>query len=118
MSAIQVHLHGTKIIIDHDKGTIGTLYPGSLDVRDIYSLKENWIQPYLRCRVCQKEFCEDQKIAYSYWNHQPEVCNIECFRKETLARYACCDKATHRGCVCKFSTVCPIHGIRCVGTHD
>lgn len=117
MSEIQVHPAGTKIAIDREKHTIGTLFPGSLGVRDVYSLSEKWILSYRNCRVCGKEL-DDAAFAVAYWRHEAAVCSTTCLRKETLARYACCDKAEVRGCVCTFSTSCPDHGNRCFGTHD
>lgn len=31
---------------------------------------------------------------------------------------ACCELARSRSCVCVQSTQCPVHGIRCRGSHD
>lgn len=30
----------------------------------------------------------------------------------------CCDKATHRACVCRVSVECPDHGTICIGSHE
>lgn len=39
-------------------------------------------------------------------------------KKTKVDRLACCPLATFRNCVCNVSFNCPVHGQKCVGTHD
>lgn len=116
-AAFVVHNVGTAVQIDRNKRTIGIIYPGQTEPRELVSLDESFVQQYLKCRVCGAELSDD-RVAVAFWRHQTDVCSTECLRKETLRRYACCEKAQPRGCVCAYSTSCPDHGIRCYGTHD
>lgn|SRR5574343_61768 len=38
--------------------------------------------------------------------------------KKKIHPKACCGYAKFRNCVCEVSFECPLHGTRCVGTHD
>lgn len=38
--------------------------------------------------------------------------------KKKIDRQACCILAELRGCVCYISFSCPLHGTKCVGSHD
>lgn len=38
--------------------------------------------------------------------------------KEKFNTAACCPLAEPRNCVCDVSMICPLHGTKCVGTHD
>lgn len=60
--------------------------------------------------------------------YQDSVVHIEQVEPEDLAERRkrlqtarvkiCCDLAIQRNCVCSYSTQCPVHGVRCHGTHD
>jgi hypothetical protein len=117
MTETEVHLCGTKVIIDREKRTIGTQYPGDDDPREIYSLDEQWVEKFTICRVCGKEL-DDIRLAFAYWKLEQSVCSSECLSAETHKRYACCEKAKRTNCVCQYSTTCPDHGERHFGTHD
>ena len=81
------------------------------------SLSLSELATYLSCRVCGKPL-DSKTFAWSLWNHIPMTCSTACSQAEQLKRYACCDKAQFRNCVCVYSTECPVHGIRCHGSHD
>ena len=115
MSATQVHPVGTQVVIENH--TIGTQYPNEVTPHEVYSLDEAWLQSYRVCRVCGVKV-SDELLARAYWKHEAPVCSVECLSKETLARYACCELAEPMGCVCAYSTTCPVHGERHFGTHD
>lgn len=117
ISKHQVHFSGTEVVIDNDKNEIGILYVGETKPREVYSLDDDWIKKYRFCRYCNNEVSDD-RLARAYFRHEPPICSPECLAKERLSRYACCDKAVQRGCVCNFSTECPEHGRQCNGTHD
>ena len=76
-----------------------------------------WPEQYAQCCVCGTPV-DDKTLAWSAWQHVKPYCSPKCHHVAELKRYACCDKATARMCVCYFSTECPVHGTRCVGTHD
>lgn len=117
MTEFQVHAAGTKVIVDRDNNRIGTIYPRDKEVRDWCDLTNPVWEKYLTCEVCNKSL-NDERLAWAFWKHESQLCSVECHRNQQLARYACCDKAKARNCVCMYSTECPDHGIRCVGTHD
>jgi hypothetical protein len=77
----------------------------------------NWSEKYRYCRVCEKPLKEDD-YEYAIKKHEKQSCSVECSKKERLDRYACCEKAKFRNCVCIASTECEDHGIRCYGSHD
>ena len=112
-----VHAAGTQIIIDREKRTIGIQYPQEKKPREIYSLDEDWVQPYTVCRVCGKEI-KDSKLAFAFWKHEQAVCNSNCYDQEIINRYGCCKQAIKNPCVCSYSFVCSIHGETHIGTHD
>lgn len=114
---IQVHKAGTMVVIDRIRNWIGVKYPGKNEVRDFVDLNTELCSRYLKCRHCQKPV-DDITLAFAYWKHEQGICSSECYRAEQLKRFACCEKAVQRGCVCLYSTECPDHGIRCTGSHD
>lgn len=115
--SVQVHEGGTSVIIDHENGTIGIQYPKSPAPRETHKLTDEWISKYATCRVCEKKL-DDSSFAWAYFKLERKTCSSACYQAETLKRYACCDKATPRACVCSYSIQCPTHGQRCFGTHD
>ena len=114
---IQVHQAGTMVVIDRLRNWIGVKYPKDKEVRHFVDLDTPLFTKYTKCRKCDKTV-SDENLAFAYWKHEQGICSSECLRAEQLARFACCEKAVQRGCVCLYSTDCPDHGQRCNGTHD
>lgn len=66
--------------------------------------------------------------AQPYWlaKYRDEVLLIEPLnaderRADAARRYGterCCDLAIVKPCVCRVSFSCPVHGVKCNGTHD
>lgn len=69
------------------------------------------------CRVCGNLVPEavQQRAQREL---QQGVCSTVCMVEEEIRRFACCEKATIRPCVCAHSFDCPIHGVTHIGTHD
>lgn len=66
---------------------------------------------------------EKQKLTDGEWDEQIlEKCKlILCAHKEEKQKIhpkACCGLASVRLCVCEISFECPLHGVKCYGTHD
>jgi len=80
-------------------------------------MKVDWKAQYRVCRVCDKAV-SSSSFAYALQRFEQQTCSSECSRREMLTNHGCCDKAEIRDCVCHFSTECPDHGVRCIGTHD
>ena len=108
---------GTTIVINHIDNTIGTKYPNEQQPRNIYKLNEDWLKEFTVCRVCKQPH-DDETLAFAFWKLEPRACSSTCLTQETHKRFACCNKATRTNCVCTYSTTCPDHGERHVGTHD
>ncbi len=114
---IQVHQVGTMVVIDRLRNWIGVKYTQDNEVRDFVDLNTKLCSKYLTCRHCNKPV-NDETLAFAYWRHEQGICSSECLRAEQLKRFACCEKATQKGCVCLYATTCPEHGERHNGTHD
>lgn len=114
---IQVQEAGTTVVIDHEQNTIGTRYTGQDKPSNIYSLDETWLQDLIHCRQCGK-LLEDEVLAFAFWKLEASVCDSTCYSLQVHKRFACCEQAVRTNCVCTYSTTCPVHGERHIGTHD
>ena len=78
-----------------------------------------WAEKYTHC---QQEGCTHPVTGHvlevAMRRFEQQYCSMECRAAADLKRYACCDKATTRHCVCYYSTDCPDHGVICNGIHD
>ena len=114
---IQVHAAGSMVVIDTLRNWIGIKYPKDKDVEEFFDIDTDFCSKYAKCRFCNKPV-DHTTLAFAFWRHEQGVCGSQCLYDERLKRFACCDQAKPRPCVCMYSTTCPVHGDRCCGTHD
>ena len=108
-------IRGGKVVIDRKAGII-QFFKGDAPW-DSYSLDEDWLQEYQKCRVCGKELPEEL-FVHAVDRHEAQTCSSKCTRKELIERYACCSKARMMNCVCMYAFNCPEHGETHIGSHD
>lgn len=75
------------------------------------------VEEYGHCRVCGKEV-DKETLRFAMRRFEKPTCGTDCYKREIIQRYACCEKAEFTPCVCMYSFKCPEHGERHIGTHD
>lgn len=86
-------------------------------VRDSYARDADWLAPYFTCRHCAKPVPEAVALN-ALREFQRGLCGDACWKAETKKRFACCERAEFKGCVCMYAFTCAVHGERHIGTHD